>query len=172
MWREVGIVSGNGLSPVRLPAITWPIAELLSFGPRNILKRNFIFSIQENVFESICTQNVGSFIHASICWHPWSAVIFRLPFGSVVWWHDDVIKWKHFPRYWPFVRGIHRSPVNSPHKGQLRGAFMFSMICARTNGWVNNGEAGDLRRHRVHYDVIVMKDVKNHNQPRILWKDV
>ena len=31
--------------------------------------------------------------------------------------HDDVIKWKHFPRYWPFVRGIHRSPVNSPHKG-------------------------------------------------------
>ena len=28
---------------------------------------------------------------------------------------DDVIKWKHFPRYWPFVRGIHRSPVNSPH---------------------------------------------------------
>ena len=32
--------------------------------------------------------------------------------------HDDVIKWKNFPRYWPFVRGIHRSPVNSPHKGQ------------------------------------------------------
>ena len=32
--------------------------------------------------------------------------------------HDDVVKWKHFPRYWPFVRGIHRSPVNSPHKGQ------------------------------------------------------
>ena len=32
--------------------------------------------------------------------------------------HDDVIKWKHFQHYWPFVRGIHRSPVNSPHKGQ------------------------------------------------------
>ena len=27
--------------------------------------------------------------------------------------HDDVIKWKHFPFYWPFVRGIHRSPVDS-----------------------------------------------------------
>ena len=38
--------------------------------------------------------------------------------------HDDVIKWKHFPRYWPFVRGIHRSPVNSSHKGQWRGALM------------------------------------------------
>ena len=61
-----------------------------------------------------------------------------------------------FPRYWPFVRGIHRSPVNSPHKGQWRGALMFSLICARINGWVNNGKAGDLRRHRVHYDVTVM----------------
>ena len=39
--------------------------------------------------------------------------------------HDDVIKWKHFPRYWPFVRGIHRSPVNSPHKDQWHGALMF-----------------------------------------------
>ena len=70
--------------------------------------------------------------------------------------HDDVIKWKQFPRYWPFVRGIHRSPVNSPHKGQWRGVLMFSLICARINGWVNNREAGDLRRYRCHYDVIVM----------------
>ena len=50
--------------------------------------------------------------------------------------HDDVIKWKHFPRYWPFVRGIHRSPVNSPHKGQWHGALIFSLICAWINGWV------------------------------------
>ena len=71
--------------------------------------------------------------------------------------HDDVIKWKHFPRYWPFVRGIHRSPVNSPHKGQWRGTLMFSLICVWINGWVNNRETGDLRRHRAHYDVIVME---------------
>ena len=70
--------------------------------------------------------------------------------------HDDAIKWKHFPRYWPFVRGIHRSSVNSPHKGQWRGALMFSLICTRINGWVNNGEAGDLRRHGAHYDVTIM----------------
>ena len=70
--------------------------------------------------------------------------------------HDDVIKWKHFPRYWPFMRGIHRSPVNSPHKGQWCGALMFSLICTRISGRVNNGEAGDLRRHHAHYDVIVM----------------
>ena len=66
---------------------------------------------------------------------------------------DDVIKWKRFPRYWPFVRGIHRSPVNSPHKGQWRGALMLSLICAWINSWVNNGDAGVLRRNRAHYDV-------------------
>ena len=71
--------------------------------------------------------------------------------------HDDVFKWKHLPRYWPFVQWIHRSPVNFPHKGQWRGALMFSLICAWINGRVNNGEAGDLRRHSAHYDVIVMK---------------
>ena len=65
--------------------------------------------------------------------------------------HDDVIKWKHFPRYWPLVRGIHRSPVNSPHKGEWRGALTFSLICACINGWVNNREAGDLSGHRAHY---------------------
>ena len=65
--------------------------------------------------------------------------------------HDDVIKRKHFPRYWPFVRGSHRLPVNSPHKSQWRGALMFSLIYAWINGWVNNREAGDLRRHRAHY---------------------
>ena len=39
--------------------------------------------------------------------------------------YDDVIKWKHFPRCWQFVRGIHRSPVNSPHKGQWRRTWCF-----------------------------------------------
>ena len=42
----------------------------------------------------------------------------------------DVIKWIQFPRYWPFVRGIHRWPVNSPHKGLWRDALRFSLICA------------------------------------------
>ena len=72
-------------------------------------------------------------------------------------WHDDVIKWKHSPRNWPFVRRIHRSPVNSPHKGQWRGALMFPLICVWINDWVNNSEADDLRRYQANYDVIVMK---------------
>ena len=73
---------------------------------------------------------------------------------------DGVIKWKHFPRYWPFVRGIHWSPVNSPHKGQWRRALVFSLICTWTNGRVNNRDAGDLRRHRAHYEATVMKENK------------
>ena len=70
--------------------------------------------------------------------------------------NDDVIKRKDFPSYCPFVWGIHRSPANSPHKGQWRGALMFSLICAQINDWINNREASDLRRHRTYCDVIVM----------------
>ena len=47
---------------------------------------------------------------------------------------------------------------NSPHKGQWHGALMFSLIHAWINGWVNNGDTGDLRRHRTYYDVIVMRE--------------
>ena len=83
------------------------------------------------------------------------------PYTRLYWIRDDdVIKWKHFPRNWPFVREIHRSPVNFPHKGQWRGALMFSLIYAWINDWVNNREAGDLRRQHCHYDVFVM--VTNH----------
>ena len=70
--------------------------------------------------------------------------------------HYDVIKWKHFPRYWPFVRGIHRLPVNSPHKGQWCRALMVSLICAWINCRVNNREACDLKRNRTHYHVTLM----------------
>ena len=66
--------------------------------------------------------------------------------------HDDVIKWKPwFPRYWPFVGEFpgHRwIPPQRP--------VIFFLICAWINGWVYNREAGDLRRHRAHYDVIIV----------------
>ena len=75
----------------------------------------------------------------------------------------DVIKWKHFPRYWPFVRGIHRSPVDSSHKGQWHGALMFYLICAWTKAWTNNRVGGDLRRrHRVWNDITVMNKLILH----------
>ena len=60
---------------------------------------------------------------------------------------DDFTKWKHFPRCFSFVRGIHRTTVDSPHKGQWRGALMLSLISAWTNVWANNRDAGYLRHH-------------------------
>ena len=72
-----------------------------------------------------------------------SEIIIRLR-HHLSWW------WKHWARCWAFVRGIQRSPVISLHKGQWRGALMFSLICTRINGCVNNRKAGDLRRQTLY----------------------
>ena len=77
----------------------------------------------------------GAVIHSYIGYHGRNTpvnhlwiTVYVLPDANIITTvsnHDDDIKWKHFPRYWPFVRRIHRSPVNSPHKGQWRGDLMF-----------------------------------------------
>ena len=68
------------------------------------------------------------------------------------WWMESTgLKW--FPSKRPWIWKL--CPC-CPHKGQRRGALMFSLICAGINGWVNNRKAGDLIRHRVHYDVTVL----------------
>ena len=71
--------------------------------------------------------------------------------------HDDVIKWKHFPLYWPFVRDIHRSPVTFPSQRPVTRSFDVSLIYTWTNGRINSRDAGDLRRYRAYNDVTVMK---------------
>ena len=73
---------------------------------------------------------------------------------NMTWWRHPM---ETFSAWLALCEGNSPVPVNSPHKGQWRGALMFSLICARINNWVNNCETGDLRRHRGHYDVIVMK---------------
>ena len=73
---------------------------------------------------------------------PWVSTM--LTIKSQYFCHDDVIQWKYFLRYWPFVRGIHWSLVDSPHKGQWRGALKFSLI----NHWAKNRDVDDLRHHR------------------------
>ena len=108
------------------------------------------------------TPNCNCYRRAQWWLQRWPWLYFKIPLGICDFdcnslHNDDVIKWKHFPRYWPFVQGIHRSPVNFPHKGQWRGALMFSLICVWINAWVNNCEAGNLRRHLAHDDVIVMR---------------
>ena len=123
-----------------------------------------------------------AYIFKCILWNEKYAILIQilLKFANGPIHHDDVIQWKHFPRYWPFVRGIHRSSVNSPNKGQWRRALMLSFICAWINGWVNNREAGDLRRHRTHYDVTLMwysnigscNILAPNRRQAVIWTDV
>ena len=61
--------------------------------------------------------------------------------------HDDAMTWKRNRRYWPFVRGIHRWPVDSHHKGPLTRALMVSFMLVLTNSWTNTRVAVDLRHH-------------------------
>ena len=146
--------------------------------PQNLYSaQTFVKHIWENEFMSLDTKypwkiDVCIFLsnkwvfNGSVASHS-SPIVVLLYRCWLLWWqewrdlcldisHDDVIIRKHFPRYWPFVWGIHRSPVNAPHKGQWCEALMFSLVCARINGWVNNRKAGDLRRHCAHYDVTIM----------------
>ena len=85
--------------------------------------------------------------------------------------HGEVIKWKHFPRYWSFVRRIQRPPVNSPHKGQWRGALMISLICVWINdwnkqswGWWFETLSRSLWRHRIE----LIRSALSHRCPSFL----
>ena len=133
------IGSDNGLPPGRRQAIIWTNAGLLLTGP---LATNFSEILIEIIIFSFNKMRLKV---SSAKWRPFCPGLnvlkeSRPSAGHVqatcidtyiarsqykVLSHDDVIKWKHFPRYWPFVRGIHRSPVNSHHKGQWRGALDF-----------------------------------------------
>ena len=76
--------------------------------------------------------------------------------------HDDVIKWKHYPRNWAFVRGIHRSREFPAERPVTRSFDDFFDLRPNKRLSINNREAGDLRRNRGHDDVIVMlKPVRN-----------
>ena len=87
-------------------------------------------------------------------------VITFLEMSADAWWRHLM---EAFSALLALCAGNSPVPVNSPHKGQWRGALVFSFICAWINDWVNNREADDLRRHRGHYDVIVMEKDKAHN---------
>ena len=133
----------------------WPVNSLHK---RRVTRKMFDEVIIGRVYPFVYFYVKGNFrsykITCKILWIPF--ITDRHPRSFLLKCNDGVIKWKHFPRNWPFVRGIHRSPVNSPHKGQWRGALMFFFICVWINDWVNNREVGDLRRYRAHYDVTVM----------------
>ena len=170
-WRH------NGCNRVNSPH-KWPVT-----------RKMFPF---DDVIMYICVGNLSQ--HCFRQWPRLAPVRYRGNDAGIMLNHDDVIKWKHFPHYWPFVRGIHRSPVNSPNKGQWRGALdVFFDLSKQSWGWwfetpsdslwrhCNvcepgckwwHREAGDLRRHRTHYDVIVMYvslDVNDDTVRLVIW---
>ena len=78
-------------------------------------------------------------------------------FDNNTWWRHQM---ETFSAILAICAGNSPVPVNSPHKGQWHGTLMFSLIYTRINGWVNTSEAGDLIRHRAHYDVTLMMMIK------------
>ena len=91
------------------------------------------------------TREVGRHYHPVVC-----ANIFRHHSWTM---HDDVINWKYYPRYWLFVWGIHRSPVNSPLKGQWRRLDVFfylrlnKRLSKQSWGWWFEMPSHPLWRH-------------------------
>ena len=94
-----------------------------------------------------------SYSRVDLVFISWTALQHGKQTPKYPWWRHQM---ETFSALLAFCAGNSPVPVNSPHKGQWRGALMFSLICARINDWVNNREAGDLRRHRGHYDVNVI----------------
>ena len=86
-------------------------------------------------------------------WEHHNASLVMAGVSKITWWRHQI---ETFSALLALCAGNSPVPVNSPHKGQWRGALMFSLIYAWIKAWVNNREAGDLRRHQAHYDVIVM----------------
>ena len=92
----------------------------------------------------------GAVTRARLHYHDYTRDYLML---GIEWWRHQK---EHFPRYWPFVRGIRWILVDSPHKGQWRRALVFSLISVWTNDWFNKRNAGELRHHRAHNDVTAM----------------
>ena len=70
--------------------------------------------------------------------------------------HDGVMAEKRYPSYWPCVREIHRSVVDSPHKGPVTRELLLSLMLVQINAWTNILVACDLRRHDARCDVTVI----------------
>ena len=147
---SMAFVWGIHRGPVNSPH-KWPVTRKVFPFDDVIMNENTLYNhrlvfSEEHFYHSLrIFTETHRLVCASLCIQTtWTC------FLSTVW-YDDVITWKHFPRYWPLVWGIHRW---SPHKGQCAELWCFLLSAPKC--WVNNRETGDLRRHRAHHDVIVM----------------
>ena len=112
-----------------------------------------MFEYTTNVLSDLRTLQNNLFTHGLEKNTALLSTLLCIVFVSQSWWRHQM---ETFSTLLAICAGNSPDPVNSPHKGQWRGALVFTLICARINGWVNNCKAGDLRRNRAHYDVIVI----------------
>ena len=132
----------------------WQPCETMSLDRKNAIEQVFLkYPILSTTVNSLALGRSECDIENDIFFIMFHGLVSSVPIAIIPLWRHEM---ETFPRYWPFVRGIHRSMANSAHKGQWCGALMFSLTSAWINGWVNNREAGDSRRQRSHYNVIVM----------------
>ena len=128
-----------------------------------IMHMNMMHRINIKLQQLLCSNYLKLIKHVDIIYH-FSILLFRGQSTFILYFHrrqridysphDDVVKWKKIKRYWPFVRETHRSPVNSPHKGQWHGALIFSLICPLNTrlskqswGWWFETPSPSLWRH-------------------------
>ena len=125
-----------------------------------LVKQNTTLTHDLMIIGRIWTELKGDGIYHPFLQRLLWSLMASIKFAARHWWQNVFIWWRHqmepFSALLALCAGNSPVPGNSPHKGQWHRALMFSLICAWINDWVNNREAGDLRRHRGHYDVIVM----------------
>ena len=82
----------------------------MTFNPVNSLQSNVKPKIKQTLggirMNSALTTLPASGVAVLVAITPAGTVMNKLNSEEHGQFHDDVIKWKHFPRYWPFVRGI------------------------------------------------------------------
>ena len=140
-----------------------PNGDLVQLILTNALNVNLVTiseSAQDLEFESFMNANTGDEAAGEL-------LVYKLPdhYDSIIpkrkspqlhsvnaWWRH---KMETFSALLAICVGNSPVPVNSSQKGQWCGAFVFSLVCVWIISWVNNHEAGDLRRYRIHYDVTV-----------------
>ena len=135
----------------------------------------WLVTFSPNCFLSPFHQTVSSVLINKTCWNTnlshwgWDQIatislrLFLTPFSCiktvVFWFKFHQISCPESSQQWATLLALcEGNPPVTPHKGQWRGALMLSLICAWTNGWANNPDAGNLRCHRTHYDVTVMDE--------------
>ena len=152
-----------------LASLSWPFHETITLTINDTSWRRWISScILLKIFSVLTTTRI--FHHKQekqLFSHPELLLKSGVPMVHVhlVLWmmYDDIIKWKHFPCYWLFVRGVHLSPGEIPVKRPVTLSFdvyvdlhLTKQLSKQSRGWWFETPSRSLWRHfnEVSYEVL------------------